>query len=203
MLSGELKDWLATLHLRAPRSTVLLCGTHKDKCVSVSLLEKLLAVRRQSPSMEKILKDVEESVNIKHQEWKDGRREGFTNMDEKLELLSGIQLVSSSPTYSNSGLPDLQKKLQSCGMGIRWWIPPSWRLALEVLDAVRDKIDPVRAARRFVENLPPLKSTAKCTWIARKELMDLWKTVQECNDLPADLKADDPEFALKTVLDLR
>ena len=33
--------------------------------------------------------------------------------------------------------------------------------------------------------------------------MDLWKTIQECNDLPADLKADDLEFALKTVLDLR
>ncbi|CAN0429790.1 unnamed protein product, partial [Ascophyllum nodosum] len=104
-LSNELKDWLATLHLRAPQSTVLLCGTDKDKCVRVNLLEKSLALRRRSPPIGKTLKDVEESVNQKHQKWKEDRRKGHTNRDEELELLSGIQLVSSSPTlrYSDSG----------------------------------------------------------------------------------------------------
>ena len=184
---------------------MLLCGTHKDKCVRVNLLEKSLALRRRSPPIGKTLKDVEESVNQKHQKWKEDRRKGHTNRDEELELLSGIQLVSSSPTlrYSDSGLLDLQEKLKTCGTGTRWWIPPSWRLALVVLDAVRNKIDPVEAARRFVEILPPLQPTGKCTWIARNELMDLWKTVQKSRDFPADLKADDPEFALKSVLDLR
>ena len=207
MLSENLNDWLATLHLRAPLSTVLLCGTHKDKCLPVNLVEKLLAGLKQCPSFEEILKDVEESVKKKHQKWKENRREGFRNRDEELQLMSGIQLVSSSPTlrYSDSGLPDLREKLQSCGTGIRWWIPLSWRLALEVLDAVRDKIDPVETARRFVnpEGLPPLQSAGKCTWIARNELSRHWKTVQDCSFLPAYLKADDPEFALKSVLDLR
>ncbi|CAN0449744.1 unnamed protein product, partial [Ascophyllum nodosum] len=42
-LSDELKDWLSTLHLRAPQSTVLLCGTHKDKCVPLNIFAKALA----------------------------------------------------------------------------------------------------------------------------------------------------------------
>ena len=116
--------------------------------------------------------------------------------------------MSSSPAlrYSDSGLLDFQEKIKTCGTGTRWWIPPSWRLALVVLDAVRDKIDPVEAALRFVnpEDLPPLQSAGKRrTWIAREDLSRHWETVQECSDIPAVLKADDREFALKIVLDLR
>ena len=191
-LSDELKDWLATLHLRAPQSTVLLCGTHKDKCVPLNIFEKTL-------------QDVEESVNQKHKEWKRDRRKGHTNRDEELELVSGIQLVSSSPTlrYSGSGLLVLQAKLITYGTGTQWWIPPSWSLALVVLDAVRDEIAPVEAARLFVENLPPPQRTGKCTWIAREDLSRHWETVQECSFLPAYLKAEDREFTLESVLDLR
>ncbi|CAN0408211.1 unnamed protein product, partial [Ascophyllum nodosum] len=190
--SDELKDWLATLHLRAPQSTVLLCGTHKDKCVPLNIFEKTL-------------QDVEESVNQKHKEWKRDRRKGHTNRDEELELVSGIQLVSSSPTlrYSDSGLLVLQAKLITYGTGTQWWIPPSWSLALVVLDAVRDEIAPVEAARLFVENLPPPQRTGKCPWIAREDLSRHWETVQECSFLPAYLKAEDREFTLESVLDLR
>ncbi|CAN0437349.1 unnamed protein product, partial [Ascophyllum nodosum] len=128
-LSDYLNDWVATLHLRAPRSTVLLCGTHKDKCVQVNP-EKSKAMRKWSPPIEVVLEHVEVSVNQKHEQWKKDRREGFTNRDEELELLSGIQLVSSSPTlpYNDSGLLDLQEKIKRCGTGTRWWIPPSWCL---------------------------------------------------------------------------
>ena len=188
---------MATLHLRAPKSTVLLCGTHKDKSQ---------ALRKRSPSIEKFLQDVEESVNQKHEDWKRDRREGnpVNNRDGELELVSGIQLVSSSPTVrpSDSGLRGLQEKL-SCGTGTRWWIPPSWCLAMVVLDAIRDKIDPVEAARRFVEGLPPPQQTGKRTWITREDLSCHWETVQECSDIPAYLKADDREFTLESVLDLR
>ena len=196
---------MATLHLRAPRSTVLLCGTHKDKCVQVNP-EKSKAMRKWSPPIEVVLEHVEVSVNQKHEQWKKDRREGFTNRDEELELLSGIQLVSSSPTlpYNDSGLLDLQEKIKRCGTGTRWWIPPSWCLALVVLDAVRDRIDPVEAARHIVnlEDLPPPLQTKK-TWIAKEDLWRHWKTVQECSDIPAYLKSDDREFTLESVLDLR
>ena len=204
-LSDELKDWLATLHLRAPQSTVLLCGTHKDKCVPLNIFEKSQALHKRPPSIGKTLQDVEESVNQKHKEWKQDRREGHTNRDEELELVSGIQLVSSSPTlrYRDSGLLVLQAKLITYGTGIRWWIPPSWRLALVVLDAVRDEIAPVEAARLFVEDLPQPQQTGKRTWIARKDLSRHWETVQECSFLPAYLKAEDREFTLESVLDLR
>ena len=195
---------MATLHLRAPRSTVLLCGTHKDKCVQVNP-EKSKALRKLSPPIEVVLEHVEVPVNQKYEQWKKDRREGFTNRDEKLELRSGIQLVSSSPTllYSDSGLLDLQEKIKRCGTGTRWSIPPSWRLALVVLDAVRDKIDPVEAAQCFVEDLPPPRQTGKRTWIARKDLSRHWETVQECSDIPAYVKADDREFTLESVLELR
>ena len=115
--------------------------------------------------------------------------------------------MSSSPKllYSESGLLDLQKKLKTCGTGTRWRIPPSWRLALVVLDAVRDNVDPVDAARHFVnpENPSPPQQTEKRTWIARKDLSHHWKTVQECGDIPAHLKAEDRGFTLESVLDLR
>ena len=47
-------------------------------------------LRRRSPPIEKILKDVEESVKKKHEKWKEDRREGHTNRDEELELLNGF-----------------------------------------------------------------------------------------------------------------
>ncbi|CAM9968091.1 unnamed protein product [Ascophyllum nodosum] len=146
-LADNLNDWLATLHLRAPRSTVLLCCTHKDKLVPGNFLAKLLAWLRRSPSIEAVMADAAILVRDKHEEWKNERRTdpiGRTSIDEGLQMECGIQLVSSSPTlpYLKSGLPDLRERLKECGEGTRWLIPPSWRLALVVLDAVRDGLNP-------------------------------------------------------------
>ena len=197
-------DWLATLQMRAPHSRVLLCGTHKDKCVPTNVLSKLLAWLRRSPSIEAVMADVEQSIKVKHEQRRDNRR---ASMDEGLKLESGILLVSSSPTvhYCESGLPELQERLKECGEGTSWLIPPSWRLALVVLDAVRDGVNSVEAARHYVnpEGPRPLESVEKRSWIVRDELSVRWKHVQDSVDLPAELRPDDPEFALETAMDLR
>ncbi|CAN0421385.1 unnamed protein product, partial [Ascophyllum nodosum] len=116
-LLDHLNDWLTTLHLRAPRSTVLLCGTHKDKSLANNFFAKSMAWLRRSPSIEAIMEDVEQSIKNKYDEWKRERRTGqpsMTSTNGGLQVERGIQLVSSSPTwpYSESGLPDLQERLK-------------------------------------------------------------------------------------------
>ena len=209
-LMDHLNDWLTTLHLRAPRSTVLLCGTHKDKILPNNLLAKSTAWLRRSPSIETIMEDVEQSIKKKYEEWKRGRRPGLTSItsiDGGLQVERGVQLVSSSPTwpYLKSGLPDLQERLKKCGNGSRWLIPPSWCHALVALDAVRDGVDPVEAVRRYLKREDPLPvvTTEKRSWIRWEVLRLHWKHVQDCVDLPAELKPKDPDFALESAMDLR
>ena len=206
----HLNDWLTTLHLRAPRSTVLLCGTHKDKSLPNNFVAKSMARLRRSPSIETIMEDVEQSIKTKYEQWKRKRRTGPTSMtsiNRGLQVERGIQLVSSSPTwpYLKSGLPDLQERLKECGNGSRWLIPPSWCHALVVLDAVRDGVNPAEAVRRYLKREDPLPvvTTEKLGWIHWEALRLHWKDVQGSVDLPAELKAEDPDFALESAMDLR
>ena len=209
-LLDHLNDWLTTLHLRAPRSTVLLCGTHKDKSLANNFFAKSMAWLRRSPSIEAIMEDVEQSIKNKYDEWKRERRTGHPSMTSTnggLQVERGIQLVSSSPTwpYSESGLPDLQERLKECGNGSRWLIPPSWCHALVVLDAVRDGVNPVEAVRRYLKSEDPLPvvTTEKLSWVHWETLRLHWKHVQDSVDLPAELKPEDPDFALESAMDLR
>ena len=208
-LLDHLNDWLTTLYLRAPRSTVLLCGTHKDKCLANNSAKSMAWLRR-SPSVEAIIEDVEQSIKNKYEKWKREPRTGqpsMTSTNGGLQVERGIQLVSSSPTwpYSTSGLPDLQERMKECGNGSRWLIPPSWCHALVVLDAVRDGVNPVEAVRRYLKREGPLPvvATEKLSWVHWETLRLHWKHVQDSVDLPAELKPEDPDFALESAMDLR
>ena len=144
------------------------------------------------------------------EQWKSERRTDptlGTSSDKGLDLISGVQLVSSSPTlpYLKSGLPDLHKRLNECGEGTRWLIPPSWRIALVLLDALRDGVNPVEAVRRYIHGESPLPvvPTKKRSWVRCESLRRDWQDVQNCPELSPELKPDDPYFALEIAMDLR
>ena len=173
-----------------------------DKCVQSNFVTKVLAGLRGSPSVEKVVAGVEQ--------WISERRTGptlGTSTDKGPNLISGVQLVSSSPTWPffKSGLPDLHKRLKECGEGTRWLIPPSWRTALVLLDALRDGVNPVEAVRRYTRGEPPLPvvPTKKRSWVSYETLRRDWQDVQNCPELSPELKPDDPHFALEIAMDLR
>ena len=173
-----------------------------DKCLPSNFVTKVLARLRGSPSVEEVMAGVEQ--------WKSERRTDptlGTSSDKDLNLISGVQLVSSSPTlpYLKSGLPDLHKRLKECEEGTRWLIPPSWRIALVFLDALRDGVNPVEAVRRYIHGERPLPvvPTKKRSWVSCETLRRDWQDVQNSLELSPELKPDDPTFALEIAMDLR
>lgn len=87
--------------------------------------------------------DVEEILKIKHEAWK--KRRGVPT-DRGMAVEKGVVLVSSSPTLSaeENGVADLLKRLEG-RKGTTSSVPPSWSLALVVLDALKYKVDPLDA----------------------------------------------------------
>lgn len=200
MLMDYLDEWLKTLHLRAPNSTVLLCASHMDKCEPRNFMARSLAKLTRSRPYKEVITDIETSIRGKH-----GQR---TVVTRSLKLANGIELVSSCPSVcpSESGLSHLIGRIQECGKGTKCLIPPSWRLALEVLDALRDGREPLEACRRFWrnENRPQVVSTEKCNWITNDNLWSRWKGVIENFAMaPKDFTPADPKFVLDCVIDLR
>lgn len=203
----DLCNWLAALRLRTPQATVIFVATHKDKCVPGNRLTNALAWLQRSKSIEETMAEVERSLIEKHEEWKRYRREGPPNAftDGDLTLEAGIHLVSSSPSSPANGLLELEERLQKCGENTRSWIPPSWNLALTVLEASRSGIDPMTAAVCHVTNAahPEPIPANKRAWMSMKEIRDSWIRVQDYPGLPRDYRSDDPSFALKRAMDLR
>ena len=179
----ELMGWITALHLRAPQSTVVLVGTHVDEI----------------PSANAVMADVEEMLKTKHEAWKKRRRKSG---DAGLKVEPGVVLVSSSPTRSglDSGVTDLLQRLES-QEGTTSFIPPSWSLALVVLDALKYRVEPLDALACWQEQKPLDVPRDKLMWVEARTITDAWQKVQD--ELPDDEKAVDPSFAMESALKLR
>lgn len=202
-LTDRLLDWLAALHLRVPHATVILVGTHKDKCVPRKAHAAWL---RPSKPIEDSLKEIELSLTKKHEQWMKDRRGGavIRSIDETLTLEKGIHLVSSSPSSRASGLFELQDLLRKHTPSKRSRIPPSWGLALVVLGALRAGIDPMAAAVGHINRTdPPEPTSPPRNWITMGEIEDRWNQIQGDPGLAGEFRAADSAFALESALDLR
>lgn len=196
-------EWVTALHLRAPRSTVILVGTHCDK-IAGRWYTKLLSRLNLAPSLSSVMTDVEKTLKTKHEAWKARRNEIQTgsSTDEGLSMENGIILVSSSPTFSalDNGVSELLTRLESQN-GTTSYIPPSWSLALAVLDALKYGLRPLFALTCWENSRPLPYSKVKQTWVKKTKIELAWKQVQD--ELPLDQKAGDPAFAMESALNLR
>lgn len=133
----------------------------------------------------------ETTLKAKHEAWK--ARRG-TSTDESLTAQGGIVLVSYSPGPLNNGVSELLTRFGSL-KGTTSCIPPSWSLALLVLDALMFRMDPLRPL-----TCPLPSSEVRRTWIDKKAIAEAWKDMQ--NVLPPGEKAGDPSFAMESALNL-
>lgn len=196
-LVEELGSWITALHLRAPQSTVVLVGTHNDE-IAGGWCTKLLRRLGIAPSLRSVMADVENALKIKHDAWK--ARRGIT-MDEGLKVEGGITLVSSSPDAVDNGVSELLTRFES-HEGTTSFIPPSWSLALMVLDALKYGVPPLDALKCWEEGLPlQANFEVQRTWTQRKTITEAWQKMQD--DLPSDQNAGDPLFAMNSALNLR
>lgn len=197
-LVQELMGWITALHLRAPQSTVILVGTHSDK-IPGGWYTRLLSQLRRAPSVTSVMADFEEMLKTNHEAWK--QRRGIST-DKGLTVENGVVLVSSSPTLSSeeNGVKDLLERLES-QEGTPSFIPPSWSLALAVLDALKYRVDPLDALERWREKkqLPVRKD--KLMWVEMTKITEAWEKVQQ-KLLPKE-KPDDADFAMESALNLR
>lgn len=203
MLVDMLMEWVTALHLRAPQSTVILVGTHSDE-VADGWYTKLLSRLSLAQSPSSVMADVEKTLKTKHEAWKARRNEAQTGLstDSILTVESGVLPVSSSPTLSalENGVPELLARFASQS-GTTSYIPPSWSLALVVLDSLKYGWKPLFALTCW-ENARPLPlSEVKRMWVEEEEIALTWKEVQD--ELPPSRRAGDPVFAMESAMKLR
>jgi len=167
--------WLYTLHLRAPGATVLLVANKCDRAVKGAA---------------ETVRMVERRVIIMLQEWKDRRglrqnsgMDGFDdrvfrhgNTSAEVNVLEGSSIISCD---NYDGIPTLiERILAQCVSSIE--VPPAWELALEVINALRCKRSPMRAAFDYIQ-LPVLVQNDDACWsrsfITKEELSSIWKSV--------------------------
>ena len=123
-------SWLYTLHLRAPDSTVLLVA---NKCDG--------SIGNFSETVRKVRTRVTELLS----QWHDSR--GFNSQDAiHVSTINVLAETCKVSCRDGLGLVDLVDVItaQSCAS---LSVPPSWDLALAFLDALRDKKEPLQAAR--------------------------------------------------------
>lgn len=203
-LVEEVMKWVTTLHIRAPGSSVILVGTHRDECEGGGWFARLLARLWRSPSLDSVTADVEESLKSAYHKWKKRRQNDVMrpSRDDGVTVEEGVVLVSSLPEAPNNGFSELQTRLKP-NNSTTSHIPPSWRLALVVLDALRDGQDPVKAAKYLLNivQTPPPNAEDKRAWITVDLINVKWSDVQ--GSLPAHHMARDPAFAMENALHLR
>lgn len=195
-LVEELMGWITALHLRASCSTVILVGTQRDK-IAGGWCTKLLRRMGVVPALSSVMADVEEALKIKHQAWK-ARRELLT--DERLMVEGGIVLANSSPGSLNRGVSELLTRLESL-RGTTLFIPPSWSLALVVLNALKYGVEPLDALTCWQNDEQLQFSDVKRAWVERRTIHEAWQDVQD--ELPLDQKPDDPLFAMRCASEWR
>lgn len=211
-LEKELMEWVTALHHRAPGSTVILVGTHKDRCEGGGWCTQQIARLGPTPFLNQAMEDVGNTLNDTYEAWKKCRHKA--NMSPSLEygvtVNPDVVFVSSSSGVPNTcnGISDLLDLLGKQN-GTKSWIPPSWGLALVVLDALRDGQEPVDAVESSLNRLQPPQPSSdsptsekgKITAIDMDFIKEQWNKVQEW--LPLEHKARDPSFAMESALALR
>lgn len=152
--------WLYALHLRAPDSTVVLVANKCDGSID-AFSRTIQAVRTR----------VRELLSI----WHDSR--GFAG-DEASQLSSLHVLAETSKVSCRDGLglADLIDVVTAQSFN-SMSVPPSWDLALVVLDALRDKKAPLKAARDHLDlpsSLSPREERSSEIYIPKTLLTRQW-----------------------------
>ena len=148
--------WLYTLHLRAPGATVILVANKCDGCLD---------------EFAQTTERVERLVNRLLKEWQSRR----SSSHRKVRLLDGISRISC---VDYGGIDKLVERISEEG-ATSIQVPPAWNLALEVLDALRARRDPLRAARTHLR-LKETKETNKTvinTYSTKNQLLKLWEDI--------------------------
>ena len=133
VIEEDVMRWLYALHLRAPDSTVILVA---NKCDST--------IQNVSDTINTVTTRVSELLDL----WNDSR--GFashdTNHTSTLNVLAETSKISCRDNMGLAELIDTVMAQSSTSISV----PPSWDLALVVIDALRDKKSPQQAAREHL-----------------------------------------------------
>lgn len=172
--------WLYTLNLRAPDSTVVLVA---NKCDG--------SIDGFTQAAERVEARARELLEQWHTE---RRRDSQDNASMKgVTLLEGVSRVSclADGSLEKSGLRALIDRVaKQASTSIV--VPPTWGLALEVFDALRDGRDPKHVARDRLQLSRSAtdvhrNSIARIRFLTREELSGRWNDVVE--SVRGDLEA--------------
>ena len=155
--------WLYTLHLRAPGATVILVA---NKCDG-----SLVAFEETTESVKRL---VSRLLN----EWQSRRSANRRNGGD-VTVVRLLDDVSRTSCVGYGGVDELVERISKEG-ATSIQVPPAWDLALEVLDALRVRRDPLHAARahlglnetsaEFGETIEEVTNT----FTIKKKLPELW-----------------------------
>ena len=124
----------------------------------------------------RITERVETLVKKMLKEWKDHRNEPYVT---EVVLLGGVSRISCKDYVGFVEL--VNRVLEQAATEIQ--LPPTWHLALVVVNALRDRISPLEAVRRHVEQdetgvvgLKPGHAGVNAL-MTKEEMFHLWKEV--------------------------
>ena len=155
--------WLYTLHLRAPGATVILVA---NKCDG-----PLDAFAGTTGRVEGLVKRL---LN-KWQSRRKPNRRNSGNVTTVVRLLDGISRTSC---VDYGGIDRLIERISDHG-ATSIQIPPSWDLALNVVDALRAGGDPLRTARAHLGLKETKETNEKVinTFTTKNQLLKLWEDI--------------------------
>ena len=162
VITEDVMQWLYTLHLRSPDSTVMLIANQCDGSIGDF-----------SETVETVVKRAQELLK----NWQDNRGfpERVNRRPTTLNLLPHASLVSC---YDGFGLSDLIDRVSGEG-SISISVPPAWDLALTIVDALRDKKAPLSVAREHL-NLPSIHrsvGSVPSLYMPKGALNRLWRSI--------------------------
>lgn len=155
--------WLYTLHLRAPRATVMLVA---NKCDGPT--EDFVETARR----------VEERATAMLQKWQDRRGWGGVGTTTEVNLLQGSSLVSCRDDH---GITNVVERIAQQG-ATSIQVPLAWDVAIRMIDALRDGGEPLVALWEHLQ-LPGTAATAggevvpARRLITKGQLCTLWTEV--------------------------
>lgn len=231
IIMEDIMQWLFTLHLRAPGSTVMLVAnkcdgrlddfagiTNRVKKRATELLQDWQHQRGLQPTTLQPTAAVDRGFNAVPQgggssiAFPSVRRAELTVLLEP-SLISCLDDLSSPQACGLSALID--RVAAQAATAVR--VPPAWGLALEVIDALREKRDPLQAARAHVgvgaTSPAPVASwgagqSEDSSFISREALVERWNSVVrhlegELESPAEKMAVSNPDRALEGALWIR